>query len=232
MPQIAKEGQKVQMPDGSIAVVQGGKLVPVAVPGGVPQRKLSPQEQKELSNLSANAESARKSAELASKAVSASRGLNTGPVRGTMLDMLIPHGNFLSNITGTLIGGPMQAMGVISPKNVNDYQALKRAQNEGVLQAQIEQKGPQTESDAARMALTGVSTGNTPEQNQQAAEKTAYYAKRAQMRRDFKTQWANKYGVFGQNEQGQTADQVFDSMWDQQQAATANKPKVTVRRVR
>lgn len=215
MSQYAQEGQRVRLRDGTVAVVRNGQLVSEASPGAPAPRKLSAQEQRDLQGAVANAEATREVRRDVIGAQAASRRLNSGPWKGAFLDAAIPSpgGGFWDKLGGFVVGGPARLVGAIDNQDVQDYQTLMRAQNEGVLARQLAQKGPQTESDAMRIAMTGLSTGNTHAQNRVVAGKAQSIADRASARAQFLTQWANRHGLYGVNERGQSADQAFEQVW-------------------
>src|SRR3546814_9981784 len=89
--------------------------------------------------------------------------LGTGPWRGKVLDMAIPEegGGFGDTIGAATVGGAMGLFGGLPEQTITDFQNLKGLQSGRVLKQQIAQKGPQTESDAARMKLTEISPSRT-----------------------------------------------------------------------
>jgi hypothetical protein len=91
----------------------------------------------------------------------------------------------------------------------NDFQRLKGLGAERVLEEQKPQKGPQTDSDAARMALAEISPYKTPEVNAQIIKAGDAKAVRAARRAPFYTAWANKYGLNNVNEKGQSVEDAY-----------------------
>lgn len=114
-------------------------------------------------------------------------------------------------ISGTMKG----IVGAALPdKSQEDYQTLSRLQNASVLNAQIAQKGPQTESDAVRMKLTSVSPNKSVRPNAELLAENQYDAMLKMERPAFYTYWANKLGsTQALNSKGQTADQVWNAQY-------------------
>lgn len=96
-----------------------------------------------------------------------------------------------------------------------DYQTLLALQNQAVLNQQIAQKGPQTESDALRMKLTTVSPNKAMGENKRTLIETRYDAEMRRRRLDFYTQWANKVGSLSAlDPNGRSADEAWQSAYD------------------
>jgi hypothetical protein len=131
--------------------------------------------------------------------------LGTGPVRAAMLDAFIPEdgGGFFDKVGG-LLGAPF-----IDRQTVDDFQTLKGLQSKRVLSSQLEQKGPQTESDAARLKLTEVSPYNTPEANRRILDAGMRKARLSSIKPDFFTKWVNQYGLNGLDPQGRSVDAAW-----------------------
>jgi hypothetical protein len=83
-----------------------------------------------------------------------------------------------------------------------------------VLGEQILQKGPQTESDAARMQLTEISPSKSTNVNREIIEAGKHKANRVRAKAAFYTKFANHYGLNGVNPKGMTADQLWVAMGD------------------
>ncbi len=84
--------------------------------------------------------------------------------------------------------------GLVSEQDKADYQQLEYLKNRAVLAAQVVQKGPQTESDAARMAMTGIQPGNRKETNAKILNEAMLKAQLGLRKPGFYTRWAQKYG--------------------------------------
>lgn len=212
--QYAQEGQKVQLKDGTIAIVKNGQLV--AVPGGAQAaggggKKFSPQAQNFLNDLSKNASSAREVGRLYDRAESAIKTVKPGPYRNRLLlSPAIPEeGGILDAIGGAVVGGPARLIGAVTPEETSAYQTMRAIQNAAVLERQLPQKGPQTESDAARMMLADISPGKDVDANREVMEAGRRKIEREQARAIFYTQFANKYGLHGVTPDGFTADQLW-----------------------
>lgn len=152
-------------------------------------------------------------------AQAAIKQLNPGPFRGAFLDAAIPNegGSILDKIGATVIGGPARALGAISPQDVNSYQRLKGLQSQRVLQEQLAQKGPQTDSDAARLQLTELSPSKTKTVNEQVIRSGQEKAQRAQARAPFYARWANQYGLNGVDASGRSVEQAFQASLNKSQ---------------
>lgn len=217
--QFAQEGDTVQLKDGTVAVVQGGQLV--AVPGGARSaggggKKQSAQAQKFLNDLSTQAIEAGETRKLYEQADKYLGTLKPGPYRGRFLDAAIPeeNGGFFDTLGAILIGGPARLTGAVTPKEVDAYQGLKRLQSEQVLGKQLLQKGPQTESDAARLQLTELSPSKSEGLNRQIASEGITKSDRIRARSIFYNKFANLYGQGGTTPEGYTADQIWSHAGD------------------
>lgn len=104
---------------------------------------------------------------------------------------------------------------LVSDQDKRDYQTLKRFQNEQVLGKQIEQKGPQTESDALRMQMTSLSPGKYKGNNAQIIGDTLLKARLLQRKPGFFTEWASKNGsINARAKDGKTVDQAWQEYTD------------------
>jgi len=137
--------------------------------------------------------------------------LGTGPMRAKMLSAAIPEegGGFLDTVGGALFGG------LVSKQEQDDWQTLQALQNEAVLGKQIEQKGPQTDSDALRMKLASISPYKTGKANAEVVGSTMLGSELLKHKPDFYTKWANKYGSLSAVSPG---GQTVNSAWEAAQA--------------
>lgn len=135
---------------------------------------------------------------------------NLTPAKAKWLETWIPREN----------GGVMDAIGgyigeqFLAPQTVSDFQTLRSLQSKRVMDAQIAQKGPQTEADAARLQLAEVSPFKTKQANIGVMRRGMADATIAKRKLPFFQVWANKYGLNGLNERGQTADQAWRGVSD------------------
>lgn len=131
------------------------------------------------------------------------------PGRGTLYGAGTP-----TDEDGLVVSGLKRVLGGVLPdQSQEDYQTLSGLQNASVLNAQIAQKGPQTESDAVRMKLTSVSPNKDVRPNAQLLAEQQYDAQMKMERPSFYTYWANQLGsTQALNSKKQAADQV----WTQQ----------------
>lgn len=192
-------------------------------------RKLSPQDAKALNEMRETSAASGNVADLTVRARDAAQRLKTGPYRGRVLDAFIPEeGGGFFDAVGGIIGAPF-----IDAQTVTDFQSLKALQNDLVLTKQLEQKGPQTESDAARLKLSQVSPYKSLEANEALLGPALTNAISGKNRVSFYTKWANQNGLNGLDAQGRSADEVWGGMLDaargkQQAAVRAGKPMLGV----
>jgi hypothetical protein len=205
-----KTGQKVQW-DGTNWVAPAGQTLNTT--GGYRNGKFSPQAQSFLNTLSQQAADAGETRRVYDRAKQDVRTLQPGPFRGKFLDMALPSegGGILDTIGAAVVGVPAKVLGAIKPAEVDAYQHMKGLQSQQVLQAQLAQKGPQTESDAARMALTEISPNKTADVNNDVINKGIAKTDRLRAKAIFYTHFANKYGLNGVSPHGYTADQLWAS---------------------
>jgi hypothetical protein len=78
---------------------------------------------------------------------------------------------------------------------------------------QLPQKGSQTESDAARYAMTGMRVANPPSENRKVAAQDSAANDYLQAKRMFEINWAGKYGLYGANEAGQDMTTAFQAQY-------------------
>lgn len=98
----------------------------------------------------------------------------------------------------------------VTQQDKDNYQSLLRLQNQAVLNAQLAQKGPQTDSDAIRMKLAGISPNMGIGPNARLLAEQQYDALMKQQRPAFYEYWANRLGsTHALNGQGKSADQVW-----------------------
>jgi len=89
------------------------------------------------------------------------------------------------------------ALGVQDAQNyATDAQTFLASANAAVLQRQLEQKGPQTESDAQRITATGAQLGNTKEANKFVLNVAKAQLQRDLEQRNFYAAWREKNKTF------------------------------------
>lgn len=114
---------------------------------------------------------------------------------------------------------------VVSQQDKEDFQFLENLKNRAVLASQIEQKGPQTESDAARMTLTGIQPGNYKGVNGRILGEAMIKAQLAVRRPGFYTRWAQKYGSLQSLDQkGRSVDDAWNAMSTDAARRNASRP--------
>lgn len=235
MPQSAyREGQTATNPKtGQTIVYRNGQWVSApSAPGAPVQRKLSPQEQKVLNEANAAAQEGQSIQRDYNELDSARKRLGTGPWRGSFLDAAIPteDGGIMDTLGGWLIGGPARLVGAIDQGDVDAYNTFRRVQSRRVLAEQKQQRGVQTEGDAARIKAGDVGVRASSSANAGAVQRGRQESQLLIDRASALTQWANRYGVNGLNERGQTFQQVFDASRPKPAAPKAGTP--TIRRVK
>lgn len=203
--------------------------------------RLSPQEGAFLNILRDQARSGEAIERTYRRTEGANQRLRPGPWRGTFLNAAIPNegGGILDTIGSVVVGGPARLTGAITDQNVRDYQEMERARAEGTLARQLEQRGVQTESDAARMALAELSARRTTEGNQAVIDQGIVRAQRDQAKAAYYQQWAARFGGINgtRNSRGQTVEDAwhqFGEEFRRRMFANQNQPsgRTTVRRVR
>jgi hypothetical protein len=92
--------------------------------------------------------------------------------------------------------GAANILGALGVENANKFatnaQVFQAKASEAVLQRQLEQKGPQTESDAQRIAQTGAQLTNTAEANKFILDVAKVQLKRDIEQRNFYDNWFTK----------------------------------------
>jgi hypothetical protein len=173
--------------------------------------KFSPQAQAFLNTMSQQAADAGETGRMYDQAGQYIKTLKPGPNRGRFLEIATPeeNGGFMDTLGAAIVGGPARLIGAVTPEETRALQGLKRLQSEQVLGKQLLQKGPQTESDAARLQLTELSPMKDATLNQQVIEQGKKKTDRTRAKSIFYTAWANKYGLNGVAPNGLTADQVW-----------------------
>jgi hypothetical protein len=170
--------------------------------------RLSVQDNKFLNEVRATSQAGIDARNEYMRAAGAIDRFGTGPWKARLYDAAIPqeNGGFFDALGAAVIGGPARLLGGVTPQGVDDFQTLKGLQSERVLSTQIAQKGPQTESDAARMQLTEISPYKTPEANRRVINSGIRKAALGAAKADFFTKWATQYGLNGLDDKGQTVD--------------------------
>lgn len=218
-----QEGQTATNPKtGQKIVFRGGQWVNAGV-GEVQRGELSVQDNKALNDMRDGHSAALKvNRDYREVARVLDRSQMT-PVKASMLNALTPQegGGFFDAIGGW-IGSK-----VLPQQTIDDFQTLRGLQSGRVMDAQIAQKGPQTEADAARLQLAEVSPWKTKQANIAVMKRGMADATLAKRKLPFFQRWANKYGVNGVNERGQTADEAWTGVTNAvyQAAENMDRPK-------
>jgi hypothetical protein len=107
------------------------------------------------------------------------------------------------------------ALGVQSAeKYATDTQTFQSNAIQGLLQKQLEQKGPQTESDAQRIEQAGAQLGKTKAANEFILTVAKEQLHRDREQRDFYKSWKKKTGSFDGADDAWTASQGNKSLFD------------------
>lgn len=203
---------------GNMKILKGNEWVDYTgpPPGMSRGSKQSPQAQAFLNTLSQQAADAGETRRVYDRAREDVHSLKPGPYRGALMQAATPedNGGILDRLGAVVIGAPLRAIGAITPKETEAYQRLRGLQSQQVLQAQLAQKGPQTESDAARLMLTEISPSKLSSVNEDIINKGVAKTERARAKAAFYTKWANKYGLNATNPQGQSADEIWSNAAD------------------
>lgn len=213
------EGTVITDGKGNYKILKGGQWVdhtPKESTTGGGGKKFSPQAQSFLNDLSTQASESAETRRMYERAEGAVNTLRPGPNRGRFLEIATPEegGGFFDTLGAALVGGPARLIGAITPQDTNAYQSLKALQSENVLGKQILQKGPQTESDAARLQLTEISPSKSGKVNKEIIEAGKRKTDRVRAKAIFYTKFANKYGLNGTSPNGFTADQLWNQAGD------------------
>lgn len=153
--------------------------------------------------------------------------LGTGPMRAKMLSAAIPEegGGVMDTLGGAMFGG------LVNKQTVDDWQTLRALQNSAVLDKQIEQKGPQTDSDALRMKLASISPDKTVKANAEVIGQTMLGSQLMKHKPDFYTKWANKYGsLTAVSPGGQTVNSAWDALQNDAMNRYNNDPRIKAMR--
>lgn len=204
---------------GEKMIYRNGQWVDNSAPGApVVAQKLAPQDKAVLDRLNESSASMGEALRQEQAAVPALQRLHPGPFRGAFLDAALPSigGGFMDKAGATIIGGPAKLMGLLPSQDVSDYQTADRARNQRVLAEQILQKGPQTESDAARMAATTLGPATNMDVNNNIVASDAQLHSRVASRANFYANWAKTYGLNGVDASGNSVEKAFqDSLQSQ-----------------
>lgn len=119
-----------------------------------------------------------------------------------------PDQSGVADQVGALVFG-----GLVSDQDKRDYQTLEYLKNRGILAQQIAQKGPQTESDAIRMGMTGIQPGNYKDVNAKILGEAMLRAQLLQRKPGFYTRWAQRYGSLSSlDKNGRSVDDAWNAM--------------------
>lgn len=175
-------------------------------PQGRGSGRLSVQDQKFLNQLRPESQSGLDSLNQINQAAASVSRLHTGPVRAALLEARIPNekGGFFDKLGGILGNWS------VPQQDQDDFQRLQGLASEQVMDAQIAQKGPQTEADAARLQMTKISPYKGMAVNKAVMRNSAISAALAARKTPFYTKWANDHGgVNSVDAAGRTADDVW-----------------------
>lgn len=127
----------------------------------------------------------------------------------------------------SLVPKAMKWWNGVSDQDISDYQTLMRYRNAQVLQAQKEQKGPQTESDAIRMAMTGISPDKNASVNAKIISDQIFRGMLAQQKPAFWVNWATKHGSINAVSNGQTVDQAWNALVNSRTRKYNSDPRIS-----
>jgi len=182
-------------------------------------RKLSPQEQKYLNDLREQGASGANALSQYQKAAAAIERSEITPYRAAQIESTIPQegsGFSAGQRWNRFIYG-------VDDQEVSDFQYLNGLTSAQVLDRQMEQKGPQTESDAARLKLTEISPFKSQAANAEVIGDGVLRSRMLAGKAPFYTRWANRYGLNGLDPQGRSADDVWLNALDEAQTELRTK---------
>lgn len=230
MAKAYKEGDTVWNAGRTAAKkLTGGKWVDVPlgqVGSPVPKPpKLEAQDRTFLNNMTAEAKQAADTLQDYKALEPVIRRFKPGPFRAAFVDA-----NIVNEADGPVVRagkGLLSAItrptGMLNDQDIEDYQTITRAKNKAVLEAQLPQKGVQTEGDAARMAMAGISPYKRLGPSLDIFRENIPKAQRQILRDSYYKDWAAKYGSNRTNERGQSVEQAFQA----DVAAGKFKPEAT-----
>lgn len=116
-----------------------------------------------------------------------------GPLKGTIYDMVMPNqgGGFWDGV-GSFVGAPIRA--VLPSQSKDDYQRIDAARNERIALRQKEQKGPQTDKDAAMYGKSDISATNSRAVNHSIINAQRQESELTKMRAYLESKWVARYG--------------------------------------
>ena len=133
------------------------------------------------------------------------------PDHAPIMDSVTPkEGGGIGNYLMSKITSNGERAG-ITPQERAAYKEAMAIKNRYIQQAQLLQKGPQTESDARRIGLTTFDMSNPLSTNVPILMRGYADAATAARKSSFYTKWANKYGLNGVDKAGRSADQAWMS---------------------
>lgn len=131
--------------------------------------------------------------------------------------------------TETIAAGAkvLAALGVPeAEKFATNAQTFLGSATQAILQKQLEQKGPQTESDAQRIQQTGAQLGNTPQANQFMLATAKAQLKRDMDQRNFYDSWWKNNKTYDGAESAWYAGEGGKSLFDRPELKTYAAPNL------
>lgn len=188
--------------------------------------ELSKQQEIELAKMRGNLGAVDNTRRLYNQVEEVVKRFGTGPYRGGVVGFLTPEPDdgIVERVIGSPLGWLAKTTGLLPEKDIADYQDLKAMQSERVAERQLEQKGVQTESDAARYKLADISPSNTIETNARIIARGRKAMDRASEKVTFYTKWANRFGLNGLNKNGVDVNRAWE-VYQQMRDAELNKAK-------
>ena len=150
-----------------------------------------------------------------------------GPFRAAVVSALTPEPD--DGILGKVIGSPLgwlaNATGLLPDDTITNYQDLKSLQSERVGSRQMEQRGVQTDADAARYKLADIDPGKTMDANARVIARGRAKIRDSREKVQFFTKWANRFGLNGVNQHGVDVTAAWET-YRRMRDAQENPPKV------
>lgn len=180
------------------------------IPGGGGGERLSVQDNKALNEMrDGHSEGLKVNRDYRDVARLLDRGNVTADNAGLLKAFIPEEGGGFFDYLGGKIGSNF-----IGQQTRDDFNTLRALQSGRVMDAQIPQKGPQTEADAARLQLAEVSPWKSKAANTDVMKRGMADAVLAKRKLPFMQKWANKYGLNGVGPKNRTADEAWRMVAD------------------
>ena len=179
-------------------------------------------DKKALTDASDRSSAAGKTLRLYDSVAPAIERFNPGPLKGSVYDALMPNdGEGFWGGVGSTLGAPLRAL--LPQQDKDDYQRINAAQSERVALRQMEQKGPQTDKDAAMYRQADLSPTRTKAVNRDIIARGRTESHLVKQKAALLNKWVAQYGSpSAPNHNGFTFQQASD--WLEQNYAKQQRP--------